>query len=151
MLEVLLGLPVNTMSVHQIVQSNVVTADRNTPIENVAATMATENVGSVVIVDEDTPVGLVTDRMVALALADNPDLSGATAGDLMSDDLVTVGPEVGVFDLVGTMSEEGIRRMPVVGEDGSLVGIVTLDDVLVLLAEELQYLADVVETQSPRF
>ena len=139
------------MSVQQIVQSNVVTADRDTPIEHVAATMGTENVGSVVIVDEHTPVGLVTDRMVALALADDPDLSGATAGDLMSDDLVTAGPAVGVFDLVRTMSEEGIRRMPVVAEDGSLAGIVTLDDVLVLLAEELQFLADVVETQSPRF
>jgi CBS domain-containing protein len=147
----MLVVPVSTMSVHQIVQSNVVTADRNTPIRDVAATMDTENVGSVVIVDEREPVGLVTDRLLALALADDADLSATTAGDLMSDDLVTAGPETGVFDLVRTMSEEGIRRLPVVDEAGNLDGIVTLDDVLALLADELGFLADVVESQSPRF
>lgn len=139
------------MSISQIAQSSVVTADRNTPIQNVAATMDTQNVGSVVVVEEDKPVGLVTDRMIALALAEDPDATALTAGDLMADDLVTVGPETGVFDLVRTMSEEGIRRIPVVNDAGSLEGIVTLDDVLTLLAEELAFLADVVETQSPRF
>ena len=150
-LDALLAVPVSTMSIRQIVQSEVVTADRETPIRSVAATMASQNVGSVVIVEEHAPVGLLTDRTIALALADDADLSAATAGDLMSDDLVTVGPETGVFDLVRTMSEEGVRRMPVMDADGGLVGVVTLDDVLTLLAEELGFLADVVESQSPRF
>ena len=139
------------MSISQIVQSNVVTADRETAVRDVAATMATENVGSVVVVEEDKPVGLITDRRLALALADAENLAAQTAGDVMTDDLVTIQGDVGVFDLVRTMSEEGIRRVPVVNEVGSLEGIVTLDDILTLLAEELAFLADVVESQSPRF
>lgn len=139
------------MSINQLVQSTVVTADRNTPIADVAATMATENVGSVIIVEEDRPVGLVTDRAIALSLADQASVEGRRASDVMTDDLVMVGPDTGVFDLVRTMSEEGIRRVPVVNDEGSLEGIVTLDDVLSMLAEELAFLADVVESQSPRF
>ena len=139
------------MSISQIVQSNVVTADRETAVRDVAATMASENVGSVVVVEEDRPVGLITDRRLALALADAENLATQTAGDVMTDDLVTIQGDVGVFDLVRTMGEEGIRRVPVVNEAGSLEGIITLDDILTLLAEELSFLADVVESQSPRF
>lgn len=139
------------MSISQIVQTEVVTADRQTTVAEIAATMATENVGSVVIVEEDTPVGMVTDRSIALAVADDPDIATTTAAEIMTDDLVTVSDDRGVFDLVRTMSEEGIRRMPVIDSSGGLAGIVTLDDILTLLAEEVQFLADVVDSQSPRF
>lgn len=139
------------MSINQIVKTAVVTADRKTTVGEIAATMATESVGSVVVVEEDKPVGLVTDRKIALAVADDPDIAQTTAAEIMTDDLVTVEADTGVFDLVRTMGEEGIRRMPVVDSAGGLAGIVTLDDVLGLLAEEVQYLADVVDRQSPRF
>jgi len=69
---------------------------------------------------------------------------------VMTTDVATVGPDEGVMDVVRLMCEESVRRVPLV-DDGRLVGIVALDDLLVLLAGELSNLAGVVESESPPY
>ncbi|WP_458189145.1 CBS domain-containing protein [Haladaptatus sp. NG-WS-4] len=138
------------MSVSDIATTNVVTATQDATLSDVAATMADENVGCVPIVDGERPVGIVTDRQLALSLADDPDASSRSVGDVMTRDPITIESSASTHELVEQMDDASIRRIPVV-ENGTLTGIVTLDDVLVTLADELDEVADVVEEQSPRF
>ncbi|WP_458206825.1 CBS domain-containing protein [Haladaptatus sp. NG-SE-30] len=138
------------MPVTDIATTDVVTATEDSTLPDIATTMADENVGCVPIVDGDQPVGIVTDRQIALSLRDEADASSRTVGDVMTRDPITIESDASVHDLVERMDDAAIRRVPVV-EGGRLTGIVTLDDVLVTLADELDEVADVVEEQSPRF
>jgi CBS domain-containing protein len=139
------------MTVADLMREDVVTASPETPVNEVATAMRDENVGSVVVVADDAPVGLVTDRDIAVRIAaDQLDAGEMTAKNMMTEDPVTVEVDTGVFELCATMCEAGVRRMPVV-DDGALAGIVTLDDLTVLLTSELGNLAGVIEAESPSY
>lgn len=139
------------MTVRDLMREDVVTAVASTPIDEVAALMRDENVGSVVIEGTDGPAGIVTDRDLAVdVLAESGDPTVVTAGDVMTPDPVTIDVDAGVFDLVSAMSEAAVRRMPVVDGD-ELVGIIALDDLIVLLARELDNLAGVIAAESPPY
>lgn len=138
------------ISIDDILAEDVVTAEPDTPIRTVVAEMAERDVGSVVVVDDGKPVGLITDRAVALALEETPDVSQRTAQDMVSGDVVTADPSMNIFDVIQLMSDEGIRRVPVVNEDDELQGIVTLDDVIVLLGTEFGNVAETIQNQISR-
>lgn len=135
--------------VGDIARTDVVTAEPDTPIATVVAEMAERNVGSVVIVEEDTPVGIVTDRGVALALETTPDVAEREAEYLLTEDLLTGSADMSVLDALHRMADAGVRRLPIVDEEGGLQGIVTIDDVLVMLGQEFADVTRVVEGQSP--
>ncbi|NNM82297.1 MAG: CBS domain-containing protein [Burkholderiales bacterium] len=112
----------------------------------VARLMRRHHVGDVVVVDEiegrKIPVGIVTDRDLVVEIMAMGILPEAlSAGEIMSDGLATIGEERGVFEAIGYMRSLGVRRLPVVDEKGALIGILTLDDLLELLAEELSDIA----------
>lgn len=139
------------MPITDIARSAVVTADPDTSAVSLAETLEGNNVGSVVITEGSTPVGIVTDRDIALAVVGaGRDPTGTTAADIMTEDLLTAEADAGTFELCSTMCDNAVRRMPVV-DDGELVGIVTLDDMLQLLADELGHLATVVSRESPPY
>jgi len=139
------------MSLDDLMRTEVVTTAPETPVDEVAAMMRDDNVGSVVVVSDGAPVGLVTDRDIAVRVAaDGEDPSTLTAEAAMTPDPVTVDDDIGVFDLCTVMCDHEVRRMPVT-DDGELVGIVTLDDLLVLLTAELGNLAGVIDAESPPY
>lgn len=138
------------VTIDDIVETDVVTVEPDAMIPTVVAKMAEMDVGSVVVVEDERPVGIVTDRDVALALEETPDLSDRQVDELLTGEPVTATVEMTVFDVVRRLGDEGIRRIPIVDDDGALEGIVTLDDVLVLLEAELGHIADIIKTQSPR-
>lgn len=139
------------VTVDDIVQTDVVTVEEDEPVTTAISRMASEDVGSVIVVDADgKPVGIVTDRKVALALEEMEDLRDRTVEDLTDGEMVTGGTDMSVFDALNRLSDESIRRLPIVDEDGTLEGIVTLDDIIVLLATELDTAAEIIEAQSPR-
>jgi len=138
------------VSVEDVVAEEVATAQPDTPIRTVVAQMSERDVGSVVVVDDGQPVGILTDRMVALALEDEPNVEELSAEALMTDDPITADTSTDVFQALQLMRDEEIRRLPVVDDEKSLQGIVTLDDALVLLGSELDKLATTVQEQSPR-
>lgn len=137
------------ITVHDIIHTEVVTANRDTPIATIVAQMAEREVGAVVVVEDNRPVGIVTDRKIALALEETPDVSDLTADDLLSEDLYTGTTDMNISEMLQILGREEIRRLPIVDEEGSLAGIVTLDDVLVLLASEFKNITDIIEAQSP--
>ncbi|SIR76659.1 CBS domain-containing protein [Natronorubrum thiooxidans] len=140
------------MPVDNLARSDVITAATDESAKELATTMDNEDVGSVVIVDESDPVGIVTDRDLTLqvvAAGDHPD--ELTAADVMSTDLCTVAHDSGFYKATELMSEHGIRRLPVTDSNGELTGIITIDDLNELLADEHQQLADVVQAQRPPY
>jgi len=128
----------------------VVTAVKDTPIQTVAAKMSEENVGSVVVIEDDRPLGVITDRKVALALEEMPDISQRSAEELLHGDVFTADPSMNLFDAVQVMSDEGIRRLPIVDDNGALRGIITLDDTLVLLGNVMSEVSSTIESQSKK-
>lgn len=139
------------VTVEDLVRTDPIAATRKASIAEVASLMHDEVVGSVVIEEEDRPVGIVTDRDVTVQVtAKGRDPEDVTAEDVMTADPVTVGRDAGVFDVIRTMADNGVRRIPVV-DDGALYGIVTLDDIDRLLSDEHQTLTKVIEAESPPY
>ena len=122
------------MRINQVMTEAVVTAEGSEPLRAVAELMRDERVGSVVIVDGGRPVGVITDRDLALGIAADGVDPGETARDHMSRPLVTGEVEMDVEEAAALMVENRIRRLPLRdGED--LAGIVTIDDLAVKVGD----------------
>jgi len=128
--------------------NDVVTADQNDSITDVASRLDAENV--VVVTDGDQPIGIVTDRDVALSVADG-DVSSLVVEDVMQSDPVTIHEDEEAIELSRIIGEHGVRRMPVVDDDGALTGIVSLDDLVATIGEQLAEVAETIEAQSPEY
>lgn len=138
--------------IKSIVREQVVNASPDISITDLAQLMEEENVGSVVIVEEERPQGIVTDRDIMIeVVGHDQDSASMTAADVMSEDLVTVDIESGIFEVLRTMEDASVRRIPAVDSDGNLAGIVTFDDFVILLGRELNLLGDVIETEIPPY
>ncbi|MDC7121510.1 CBS domain-containing protein [Cellulomonas fimi] len=112
-------------------------------LQAVAQTMATQDVGSLVVAEDGAVVGIVTDRdLVVRGLAQGIGLD-APVGQLATGDLVTVGPDDDVDEVVRIMRERAVRRVPVVSGDEA-VGIVSIGDLAVDLDPD-SALADISE------
>ena len=135
------------MTLERLARTDVVTVTVDATIDEVAETMRTHNVGSVVVVDRGNPRGIITDRDLVLYAMDDGD--ALTARNIMAEDLFTVDIDSDVFTVINEMHDRTVRRVPVL-ENGDLVGIVTLDDFVGLLAAELEKLAAIIEAESPR-
>jgi CBS domain-containing protein len=139
------------MTVADIARTDVVTAPVEMTAAELADRMRESSVGSVVVLEDGDPVGLVTDRDIAVrVVAEERSPTEVTAREIMTGDLVTVSPETGVFQVTELLARENVRRLPVV-DDGELVGIVALDDLMVLLSGELENLAGVVAAEAPPY
>lgn len=140
------------MPIESVARTGVMTAHRDQSAGNLATVMKEEDVGSVIIEDDDRPVGIVTDRdLVVEVLETRSDPSEVTAADIMTATPVTVDLDEGIFSAIGVMHEHSVRRLPVVDSDGRIAGIVTLDDLVVMLTDELDDLAGVIEAESPPY
>ena len=134
------------MSISEFCNRDVVCATRDTSVIEAAALMRQHHVGDVMVVEEvhghRKPMGIVTDRdLVVEVMASGLDPCQLKVGDLVSRPLVTIDEGASYAQTVGLMSVKGVRRMPVVGRAGELIGIITLDDMLWQLAGPLAALA----------
>lgn len=143
------------MPISDICNREVVIAQREDTALEAAKLMRKHHVGDVLVVEArngvQVPVGIATDRdLVMEILAPELDGNTITVGDIMVPGLATVKEGTGVFETVQYMRAKGVRRLPVVDDNGGLVGIVTLDDLLELLSEELGSLAKLVKHEQKR-
>jgi CBS domain-containing protein len=143
------------MSVGAICNREVVIAEKTLPVIEAARLMRSHHVGDLVVIEETAgrrkPVGIVTDRDIVVevvAAGVNPD--ALKVGDIMGPEVATVRESEGLFEALRYMRDKGVRRMPVVDSSGGLVGILTLDDLLGLLAEEMTELAKLVSHERQR-
>lgn len=117
------------------------TASPETSVVDVAKLMRDESIGSVIIVEDNKPIGIVTERdLVRRVLALGRDTSSLKASDICSKPVLTVSEYESIEDAVDFMKEYNIRRLVVVNGEGEVSGIVTTDDIgynLRRLSEEL--------------
>jgi signal-transduction protein with cAMP-binding, CBS, and nucleotidyltransferase domain len=139
------------MPIEDLARSDAVTATPETPVAALAAAMDEENVGSVVITNEGTTAGIVTDRDLAVrVLGSETNPTDQTAEDVMTDGLYTAEPDTGFYEAATLMADHGVRRLPIC-EGDTLVGIITADDVTELLADEQQHLGNIIRAQRPEY
>lgn len=140
------------MPIEDLARTDVVSATPETPVPELARRMRDEKVGSIVITNDNHLAGIVTDRDLATrVLADETASTDQTATDVMSTNLCVVGPDAGFYEAAKTMSENGVRRLPICDENDEPVGIVTADDLTELLADENQLLASIIQAQRPEY
>lgn len=125
----------------------VVTANPADRLETIGRLMKKHNVGAVVLVEGHKPVGILTDRDLMLALGVQGLPLQTPAAQVMGSPLHTVSQDEGVFATTQTMKELRVRRLPVVDDDGLLTGIVTLDDLIKVLSQELSNVVQGIEPE----
>jgi len=140
------------MPIGDVCIREVVTASRGTTIQEACGLMRHHHVGNVVVIEDyegaSRPVGIITDRdivvsVIALGLTPNV----FSLGDLLSHPLVSAQQDQGIFECIRHMRMSGVRRMPIVDHSGGLVGIVSVDDLIQLLAEEMGELAQLISKE----
>lgn len=116
-----------------------------------ARRMRDRKVGTLVVVnDRNQPMGLVSDRDLALrVLAQERDPGRTAVSQIMTAMPMTILESSSIESALGHMRTGRFRRMPVVNGSGELVGIITLDDILTLLAEEFSTVGALLERESP--
>lgn len=135
------------MRVGDFCSTDVVTVGPQASLREAALLMRNRHVGALVVVERkggiEQPAGILTDRDIVVAVIAVPGArpEGIRAVDAMSQPVVLAREDDSVFEAVETMQRKAVRRLPVVGADGSLRGMVTLDDVLRVLTAELGGLA----------
>jgi signal-transduction protein with cAMP-binding, CBS, and nucleotidyltransferase domain len=116
--------------------------------------MRNQHVGSVIITKSQGgktfPTGIITDRDIALSLNSTQNPNNLLVEKVMSKNPITVENSEGIYKTAEIMLKNGIKRIPVVNNDGSLCGVVCSDDLLSLASEEINNLAKISETQINR-
>ena len=143
------------MGLSEICNRSVVVTPAKTSVQEASRLMREHHVGSLVVVEETArgrrPVGIVTDRDVVIeVVAAGVAPATVTVGEIMRPELVTAREADEAWDTIRVMRQRGVRRVPVVGDDGLLVGIVTVVDLLEILAEQLDGLAKVISAELTR-
>lgn len=137
-----------------IMTRNLTVAQRETTLQEIATMMRDADAGAIPVIeplpDENANhqgrlVGLITDRdIVVRAVAEGRDIKTAKAEDIMTTELHTAGPDQRIYDIVRKMGDKQIRRVPVVSDEGNLLGIISMADIA-LETEDDKELAEMLE------
>lgn len=129
----------------QVCIKPVVTASTDTSIQTAARLMGARNVGALVITNNGKPKGFLTDRDIAVdVVARGKDPATVRVGQVMRKNPAVIREDKGILDATRILGAKGVRRLPVVNKRGKLVGIIALDDLLMLLGSEMGHVASAV-------
>jgi len=117
-------------SIREIMTSNPSTVEPNKTVVEAARIMKQEDAGVVPVTENGRLTGMVTDRDIAIrVVAEGKDPQSTTVREVASTDLVTIDPQQDLDEALRLMAKHQVRRLPVVEEDGRLVGVVAQADV----------------------
>jgi CBS domain-containing protein len=138
------------MSVGCICTRVVDLADEEETVEEAAQRLQERNVGTLVILDrKKKPVGILSDRdLVVRAMAKGKDPRQTIVGEIMTRNPRTIVETAPIEQAIALMRLGRFRRLPVTARDGSLVGLVSFDDILSLLSEEFAQVGPLVEQET---
>ncbi|MEX1257461.1 MAG: CBS domain-containing protein [Gemmatimonadota bacterium] len=139
------------MSVGRICTRVVATAGGEEKVAEAARRMVEHNVGTLVVVDADSkPRGILTDRDIVIrCVARNLSPEDASVGEIMTAPVRSVDESTPIEQVLGTMEGAGTRRMVVTGKGGTLAGLVSVDDILELLGDEVSRIAGILAREAP--
>ena len=130
----------------------VVTVSPDATIHEAAHRMWTRKVGALVVTDENgKPLGILTDRDIVIrVVAAGRDPAKVQVGSVIRRHATVIREDQGILDATKILSRRGVRRLPVVAENGKVVGIMALDDLLMLLGAEMGHIASALASELGR-
>ncbi len=135
------------MSIGALCQDNFVTITEDCAIQEAAKIMAEKNTGCLLVLKNAQPVSVITDRDITTKIVSKKmALEGVTVKEAMSADLLVLPSDMGIKKAIEAMREKGVRRAPVI-ENERVCGMIKVDDLLIMIAAELNSLADLVQHQ----
>ncbi|MEM0263143.1 MAG: CBS domain-containing protein [Saccharolobus sp.] len=114
--------------VKEYMKNNVIVVDKNTTLRDVAKIMTENNVGSVIVVDNGKPIGIITERDIVRAIGRNKDLNNK-AEEIMTSSLITIKEDSPITGALSLMRSYNIRHLPVIDNEGNLKGIISIRDI----------------------
>ncbi len=123
-----------SLQVKDVMVTNIITIEADSTVKNAAELMEKHDIGCLVVINFGNPVGIVTERdMLKKVLLQRRDSGKTKVGNVMSAPLITSHPQDDIREAVRLMNERRIKKLPVL-EDGKLIGLVSLTDVMRSLA-----------------
>lgn len=143
------------MKVRDLCTLNTQIIEKSETAQAAAQAMQEAKVGSLVVIDMlpngDIPIGIITDRDIALKVAiHDVRPSMLLVEDFASDNLLIVRGKEDVYDVLGKMRQKSVRRVPVVDKNGFLIGIISIDDILDFMVGELKEMTDIMKHEPDR-
>ncbi|KTD73302.1 CBS domain-containing protein [Legionella tucsonensis] len=143
------------MRVGEYCNRNVVVINGNESVKNAAELMRAYHVGDLILLEEQenkkVPIGIITDRdLVIEVMAAGVKPDSLLVRDILTEPFTYIFENDSLFDALEMMHSKKIRRLPVVDNDKALIGIITLDDFIEILAETMVNVVDVVKLQQKK-
>ncbi len=139
------------MSVGPICTRDIDLVEPDEPVHVAAERMRACKVGTLMVLDQDSkPIGILTDRDLATrVVAKGLDSKLTVVRDVMTASPESVEEDTPIEVAISLMRESQCRRLPVVDEQGKLVGLISLDDIINLLTSELDEIGELLRSESP--
>ena len=128
----------------EIMTRNVTTANRETSIKDVAILMRDGDMGAMPVVEDGKLVGIVTDRDIVVRGVAEKKTADMLIGDVMTTEIFSVKEDDYAFEAIRLMGDKQVRRVPIINEQGELVGIIAMADVA-LETEDEREIAETLE------
>ncbi len=123
-----------SLKVKDVMVTNLITMEAGSNARKAAELMNQHDIGCIIVIDSDTPVGIITERdMLKRVLLQARDSRRTHASQVMSKPLITTSPETDLRDAVSLMNERRIKKLPVV-EDSRIIGLLSITDIVRSLA-----------------
>ena len=139
------------MSLGKIYSNAVISISENGTIHECAKLMKEKHVGTVLVLSEQgdkKPLGIITDRDIVVKIVSKKnDLSNIKVTEVMSTDLLLLPKQQGIKEAIEAMKSKGVRRVPILDDDKKVCGIVSVDDLIMLLVNELSSLSGLIKDQ----
>ncbi|HEX8862758.1 MAG TPA: CBS domain-containing protein [Actinomycetes bacterium] len=117
------------MQVSEIMSKDLVTVGPEYNVADVASLMRSKRIGSVIVLEDDRVLGILTERDILGVVGSGEDPKNVAAHEALTDDLVTIGPDAPVEEAAQEMVRAGVRHLPVISEQ-DLIGIVSMRDLV---------------------
>lgn len=143
------------MNIGEVCSRDVYIVTLAEPLADAVAEMQKRHIGALVVIqekpDQVRPIGVITDRdAIRSQVVQGKGLSRLTVADAMTAHPLMLPESCGIPEAIGQMSARGVRRAPIVNESGDLVGIVSFDDLLPVVSQQLNALAKLIGDQARR-
>ncbi|MEM5790712.1 MAG: CBS domain-containing protein [Candidatus Aenigmatarchaeota archaeon] len=138
------------MLVKDIMKREVVVVKPDASIREASKTMARYNIGSLIVMENENPVGILTERDILNLVARDENLDEIKVSEVMSKDVVTIEADKKIDDAVDLMLKHKIKRLPV-KEGSKIVGIVTTSDIIVAEPKLIEAIASLISLKIPGY
>lgn len=139
------------MALDKLLERKLISCSPDTTVTQVAELMDREDVGAIVVTENDEPVGIITDRdIVVRCVVLRAECAETPVRQIMTEHIVTVKSSDGIFDVIQAMKENRVRRVPVVDNGGKCIGLLSFGDIFQLLATEMAALSEPAAPETPK-